>query len=148
MSRRGVKRPVEQANATAARVFRLDGGVLRAPAIDAWFDQQPRELELLARIWFARMRGCGTDVRELLHDDQPTVCVGDAPFAYVDAFTAHVNVGFFRGTVLPDPAGLLRGTGKYMRHVKVVPGAAIDEAALAALITAAYDEMRRCLGTA
>jgi hypothetical protein len=138
-------RPDERA---ASRLFRLDGTVRREPAIDAWIDAQPAELGALARTWFARMRTCGADVREVLHDDQPTACIGDAPFAYVDAFTAHVNVGFFRGNVLTDPAGLLRGTGKYMRHVKLVPGSTIDDAALAALIVKAYDELRRCLGHA
>jgi hypothetical protein len=129
------------------RLFRLDGAVAHEPAIDAWFDAQPPELGTLARAWFARMRACGPDVGELLHDDQPTACIGGAPFAYVDAFTAHVNVGFFRGNVLPDPAGLLRGTGKYMRHVTLTPGVAIDEAALDALILAAYREMRSSLRT-
>jgi hypothetical protein len=84
------------------------------------------------------MRQCGSDVREVLHDGQPTACVGDAAFGYVDAFTVHVNVGFFPGAQLEDPAGLLEGTGKYMRHVKLRPGTEVDREALAALIQAAY----------
>jgi hypothetical protein len=87
------------------------------------------------------MRECGTDVRELMHDGCPTVCVTDAPFAYVGAFRAHVNVGFFHGAALPDPAGLLEGTGKYMRHVKVKPGRVLDGLSLEALITAAYRDV-------
>src|SRR5438445_11598928 len=67
------------------------------------------------------MRDCGDDVRELLHDGHPTACVGDAAFAYVNAFKAHVNVGFFRGAEIADPEGLLEGTGKFMRHVKLRP---------------------------
>lgn len=66
------------------------------------------------------------------------MCVEDAPFAYVNAFTAHVNVGFFHGASLSDPAGLLEGSGKTMRHVKLKPGSAIDGAPLEALIAAAY----------
>lgn len=57
------------------------------------------------------------------------------------AFTDHVNVGFFHGAALPDPAGLLEGTGKRMRHVKVRWGREIDAAALAGLIAAAYRDM-------
>jgi hypothetical protein len=49
------------------------------------------------------MRGCGDDVRELLHDGHPTACVGDAAFAYVNAFTAHVDVGFFAAPRLLTP---------------------------------------------
>ena len=88
------------------------------------------------------MRGCGDDVRELLHDGHPTACVGDAAFAYVNAFTAHVNVGFFRGAEIADPAGLMEGTGKSMRHVKLAPGRHLDAPALHALIEAAYADMR------
>jgi hypothetical protein len=84
------------------------------------------------------MRECGDDVRELLHDGHPTACVGDAAFGYVNAFTAHVNVGFFLGAHLADPAGLLQGTGKHMRHVKLRSGAEIDRESLAALIQTAY----------
>jgi hypothetical protein len=96
----------------------------------------------MAARWFAVMRECGDDVRELLHDGQPTACVGDAAFCYVDAFTAHVNVGFFGGAQLADPYGLLQGTGKFMRHVKLRPGGEVDTAALAELIRTAYADMR------
>ena len=83
------------------------------------------------------------DVREVLHDGQPTACVHDAAFAYVDAYTAHVNVGFFRGAELDDPAGLLEGGGKTMRHVKLRPEAEVDAEALGRLIRSAYSDMQR-----
>jgi hypothetical protein len=126
-------------------LFRLAGAVRREPAIETWFLEQPEELGAIARRWFDVMRACGADVREIVHDDQPTACVGDAAFAYVDAFTAHVNVGFFRGAGLDDPAGLLEGAGKFMRHVKLRPGTNIDVAALTALIKTAYADMKACL---
>ena len=110
-----------------------------------WFDSRSDELGAIARRWFAVMRECGDDVRELLHDGYPTACANEAAFAYVGAFTAHVNVGFFRGAELADPDGLLEGTGKYMRHVKLRPGKAIDEAALTALIRRAHADMRERL---
>jgi len=123
------------------RVFRLTGAVERDPAIEIWLQEQPDDLQAIARRWFEVMRRCGRDVRELVHDDQPTACVGDAAFGYVDAFTTHVNVGFFCGAELSDPAGLLEGNGKYMRHVRIRPGRAVDEKALTALIEAAYTDM-------
>lgn len=101
----------------------------------------------IARHWFDVIRACGNDVRELLHDGQPTACVADAAFAYVNVFKAHVNVGFFRGAELVDPMGLLDGTGKYMRHVKVRPDGDIDAGALSGLIESAYAEMKRRLET-
>lgn len=127
-------------------MLRFPGAVARDPAVDAWFDARPNELGETAREWFLCMRACGSDVRELLHDGHPTACIGDAAFAYANAFTGHVNVGFFLGAALPDPAGLLQGDGKYMRHVKLKPGAAVDAAALQALITAAYLDMRTRVG--
>jgi hypothetical protein len=122
--------------------MRFPKATRRDPAIKAWMREQPRELGAIAQRWFEIMRGCGDDVRELMHDDQPTACVGDVAFAYVDAFTAHVNVGFFRGAALADPDGLLEGTGKFMRHVKLRPGRAVDAGALTRLIETAYADVR------
>jgi hypothetical protein len=119
----------------------FDGAVKRDSAIDAWLSEQPPELGAIATLWFSRMRACGPDVRELMHDGCPVACVGDAPFGYVNVFKAHVNVGFFLGAELDDPAGLLQGTGRRMRHVKVKPDVDLDAAALSALIHAAYADM-------
>lgn len=121
--------------------LRFNGAVEREPAIDAWLDAQQPALGAIARTWFTRIRQCGPGVRELMHDGCPTACVEDAAFAYVNAFRAHVNVGFFHGASLPDPAGLLEGTGRFMRHVKLRPGAVANDAALQALITAAHRDI-------
>jgi len=125
--------------------MRFPDAIKRDPAVDAWLREQPDELGRLTRQWFTVMRGCGADVRELLHDDQPTACVGDAAFAYVDAFTAHVNVGFYLGAAMLDPKGLLEGAGKFMRHVKLRPNGDVDAAALTKLIETAYADMKRRL---
>src|SRR5208282_2192073 len=99
-------------------------------------------LGAIAHQWFEVMRKCGDEVRELLHDGCPVACLGDAPFGYVNVFTSHVNVGFFHGAALPDPARLLQGTGKFMRHVKLRPGTATNAAALSTLIDAAYSDIK------
>jgi len=123
-------------------ILRFPEAAEHDPAIDVWLSAPPAELRSIAREWFALMRECGDDVRELMHDGAPTACVGDAPFAYVNAFTSHVNVGFFHGFALEDPAGLLEGTGKRMRHVKLRRDAPIDSSALKALIRAAYRDIK------
>ncbi len=108
---------------------------------------QRDELRPLAATWFARMRQRGSDVRELMHDGCPTACVGDAAFGYVNAFKDHVNVGFFFGALLKDPAGLLEGTGKRGRHVKLWPGRAPDSHALGQLVDVAYADIKARLRT-
>ena len=123
-------------------LLRFDGAVERDPAIEAWFHRQPGELGAIARQWFQAMRHCGDEVRELLHDGCPVACLGDAPFAYVNVFTAHVNVGFFQGASLPDPVRILQGSGKRMRHVKLRPQAAANPEALNKLIQAAYADIK------
>ena len=100
------------------------------------------ELGAIAQQWFDFMRACGDDVRELLRDGHPTACVADAAFGYVNAFKAHVNVGFFRGAEIADPDGLLQGTGKFMRHVKLRPEGHINAKALMKLINTAYADMK------
>jgi hypothetical protein len=123
-------------------LFRLSPGAKRDPAVAVWFTDGPVELRSIAEQWFRQMRQCGDDVRELIHDGCPVACVEDAPFAYVNTFKSHVNVGFFYGALLEDPSGLLAGAGKHMRHVKLAPGREIDAAALGDLIDAGYADIR------
>src|SRR5205814_10510068 len=119
-------------------LFRLNGAVERDTAIDAWMKLHQGALGAIAHRWFEVMRNCGDEVRELLHDGCPVACLGDVPFGYVNVFTAHVNVGFFHGAALPDPAHLLQGTGKFSRHVRLRPGTATNTAPLSTLIDTAY----------
>jgi hypothetical protein len=123
-------------------LLRFNGAVERDPAIDAWMKARKGELGVIAHQWFDVMRKCGDEVRELLHDGCPVACLGDAPFGYVNVFTAHVNVGFFQGAALPDPARLLEGNGKFMRHVKLRPGGPTNTAALGKLIDTAYWDIK------
>jgi hypothetical protein len=122
-------------------IFRLSGAGKRDPVIDEWLNKSDA-LTAIARAWFKRMRACGDDVLELMHDGCPVVCVEDAPFAYVNVFKSHTNVGFFHGADLDDPTRLLEGTGKSMRHVKLKPGREPDSVALGNLIHAAYLDVK------
>lgn len=123
-------------------LLRFDGALERDAAIERWFTEHGGELGDIARTWFEVMRGCGDEVRELLHDGCPVACLGDVPFGYVNVFTSHVNVGFFQGAGLRDPARLLEGTGKHMRHVKLRAGESTNAAALRKLIEAAYSDIK------
>jgi hypothetical protein len=125
-------------------LLRFNGAIPSDPRVEDWFSVAD-PLRLIARAWFERMRGCGADVLELFHDGCPVACVEDAPFGYVNAFSAHASVGFYHGATLPDPAGLLQGAGKRMRHVKLLPGKELDVDALTGLIEDAYHDIRKRL---
>ena len=128
--------------------FRIDNTSEHDPKIEAWFvgkslASNNSELTEIARYWFDAMRNCSDEVREVFHDGCPVVCYGDAAFAYVNVFSAHVNVGFYQGSTLADPSNLLLGSGKYMRHVKISPNTPINNAALHDLIEQAYRDVKR-----
>jgi hypothetical protein len=122
-------------------LFRLSGAGKRDPAIEEWLAKTD-DLTAMARTWFRKIRACGDDILELMHDGCPTACVEDAAFAYVNVFRDHTNVGFFNGARLVDPGRLLEGTGKNMRHVKLKPGIEINTAALEGMIHASYLELK------
>ena len=122
-------------------LFRLSGAGKRDPVIEEWLNKTDA-LTAVARTWFRRMRACGEDVLELMHDGHPIACLEDAPFAYVNVFKSHTNVGFFYGAHLDDPAGVLEGTGKNMRHVKLQSGREPDSVALRNLIHASYLDVK------
>jgi hypothetical protein len=130
-----------------SELFRFPNAVSHDPEVEAWFSDSQDTMRLMAKPWFDLMRRCGPDVRELLHDGCPTACEGEAAFAYVNAFRAHVNIGFYFGAELPDPACLLEGSGKRMRHVKVRWGSGVNAAALSELIAVAHRDIRARLGS-
>ena len=136
------KRATTDSESRAGQLLRFSTAVERDPAIEVWMRDHSGELGAIAQRWFEAMRGCGDDVRELLHDGHPTACVGDAAFAYVNVFKDHVNVGFFRGAEIHDPERLLEGTGRFMRHVKVRPESDVDATALMKLIETAYADIK------
>jgi len=123
------------------QLFRLSGASSHDPAVATWFAVGD-PLRALAERWFALLRGAGPDTTEALHDGCPTACVGDVAFAYVAAFSNHAAIGFFHGTSLPDPQHLLEGSGKRMRHVKLRWDHQPEPAAVEALVTAAYRDIR------
>jgi hypothetical protein len=93
-------------------MLRFSGAGKRDPIIEEWLNKTDA-LTAIARTWFKRMRKCGEDVQELMHDGCPVVCVEEALFAYVNVFKTHTNVGFFYGAHLDDPAGLLEGAAAH-----------------------------------
>ena len=126
-----------------SRLFTFSATRRRDPEVTRWLNDHNDDLGAIAQHWFSVIRACADDIGEILHDGHPTACVENVAFAYVNAFKAHVNLGFFHGAQLSDPANLLEGTGKFMRHVKLAPGREVDAGALSRLIEAAYTDIKR-----
>ena len=102
-------------------------------------------------------------LREIILDDFPeaveVVRLGDGAASYgigpkkmteshvyVMPQAGYVNLGFWHGVGLADPEGLLQGTGKKMRHIKVRSIEDAKSAAVRSLIAAALAERRSALG--
>lgn len=58
---------------------------------------------------------------------------------YIAPFKSRINLGFLYGTKLSDPEGLLEGTGKLLRHVKISRVEEIEKPAIKALLVAALE---------
>ena len=58
-------------------------------------------------------------------------------YCYIAVYATHINLGFYHGASLADPDGLLEGTGKGLRHVKVSSAIAAGDPALVKLVRAA-----------
>ena len=92
------------------------------------------------------------DVVEVPWPKQRIVGYGVGPkkmsehFCYIGAHRDHVNLGFYYGAELSDPEGLLEGTGKKLRHVKVRDQAEVEEPTLRRLILASLQERKEALG--
>ena len=128
------------------QVMRFPSSVKRDPAIEVWMKAHADELGAIAQHWFEVMRDCGDDVRELLHDGHPTACIwGRGIRLRQRLHSSRFNVGFFRGAEIADPDGLLEGTGKFMRHVKLGPERDVGTTALTRLIETGYTDMKRRL---
>jgi hypothetical protein len=64
-------------------------------------------------------------------------------YAYISVQGSYVNLGFYHGASLRDPSGLLEGTGRRLRHVKIRDASSVRKAALAALLREAIGDRER-----
>jgi hypothetical protein len=67
-------------------------------------------------------------------------------YAYLLPHKNWINIGFLQGVNLPDPGGLLEGSGKKMRHVKIRSREDVDNPDLLKLIESAFVERQSALG--
>jgi hypothetical protein len=67
---------------------------------------------------------------------------GDA-FVFTTTHANWINLGFNFGSLLPDPDGLLRGEGKWIRHVRIAQAADLDAPGVRELVRAAIAQAER-----
>ena len=100
-------------------------------------DSQVQVLILSAKALITRIM---PDAVEVVWPKQNIISYGVGPkkmsehFCYIGVFKARINLGFYYGADLPDPQGLLEGSGKLMRHIKVTSSAQLDDPALQQLV--------------
>jgi hypothetical protein len=86
------------------------------------------------------------DVVEVVWKQQRIAGFGVGPrkmtehFCYISPHKKHVNLGFYYGTLLPDTASLMEGTGKLLRHIKIRKLDELENPAIRKLVEAAHLE--------
>lgn len=106
----------------------------RNPEVDRFVEEQPGQHGKTVALLVDLVRETLPDAKEKLHHGAPWFQVDGQMVCYVAAHSKHVNLGFRYGALLDDPDGLLEGTGKQMRHVKLRDPAAIPQETLARLL--------------
>jgi hypothetical protein len=69
-------------------------------------------------------------------------------FVFTTTHANWVNLGFNFGSLLPDPDGLLRGEGKFIRHVRITQTKDLDTPGVRELVRAAIAQAERPEGKA
>jgi hypothetical protein len=120
------------------------GEIMNAEEFLEQYDPKMRDLALEV---CTLLRSISVDLTERVNFGHKTINYGTGStmgddVMYISVHKAHINLGFMRGSELPDPAGILEGTGKLMRHVKIRQKSDLETqgAALRALLNAAFDK--------
>lgn len=108
-----------------------------------WLGSVDETEQDLARSVIDVVRESLRDADETIKWNQPCFVVAGSNCLYVSAQDGYVNLGFFDGAGVDDPAGLLEGTGTAMRHVKVHSSAQLENPAVTDLVIAAGTHSRR-----
>jgi hypothetical protein len=101
--------------------------------VDSYIDALDPGLARLASTLRAIVLAAVPRAAESIKWSHPTYESG-GPFCYIKAFSGHVNLGFWRGAALQDPAGVVLTTGQKMGHVRIKAPADIDRDVLTDLV--------------
>ncbi|MFP4591370.1 MAG: DUF1801 domain-containing protein [Halobacteriales archaeon] len=110
--------------------------------IAQWLEAVPDGERSLAAAVIRFARETLEDADETVKWNNPCFVVAGSNCLYVSAQEGYVNLGFYEGARLDDPAGRLEGTGKAMRHVKVRSVDTLEDPSLTELVRAAEAHAR------
>jgi len=105
--------------------------------IDAYLRKKDPKLRQVVRGLRALVKEAVPDVSETVNPWGIPTFELNGPMCYFAVGKNHVTFGFLRGTSLHDPKGLLEGTGKNLRHVKVRKKENLSQGGLRRLVVAA-----------
>ena len=108
----------------------------------------PPDLRAICSALRAVITRCAGDPVEVVWPRQQIASYGVGPkkmsqhYSYIGVQGSYVNLGFYHGSSLSDQAGLLEGTGKQLRHVKIHSVREARSPAIARLIREAISDRR------
>ena len=101
--------------------------------VDSWMSELDPSQREIAQALRALILEAVPDFTESIKWNTPNYARG-GNVCYLAANKGYVNLGFFNGAGLPNPDGLIEGTGEKMRHIKVRRPEDIRPEVLAALV--------------
>jgi hypothetical protein len=104
------------------------------PSFDAYLDAQAPLQQAVIRKVRALVKRSAPQLVESVKWGNGCWVDGRAPIAYVYCAPDHVQFGFMHGSALADPRGLLQGSGRFVRHVKLRRAADVAPRVLAAFL--------------
>lgn len=96
-------------------------------------NQEPWKREILITLR-TYVKKYAPNAKEAIKWSQPVYEDENGPFCFIRAYKEHINIGFWRGAIMKDPAGILEGDGEKMRHIKIVNISRIDETLIAEFV--------------
>ena len=121
------------------------GQYVSAPTqqVQAWLEKLPSEKKPLIEALRKRIGSVAPEAHEIIYHDALGYGPTDSGFdriMYISVFEKHINLGFFYGGFLSDPEGLLVGSGKRMRHIKIRSLHEAENPAITSLLAQAWSD--------
>jgi len=116
---------------------------------DEVIDGFDTEVQAIARALKSLIASIHSDFVEVDWPRQKIASYGIGPrkmsehYAYIAPQTNYVNLGFYHGVALNDPAGLLEGAGKRLRHIKIKSISDANRKEIVSLLKVALSERKK-----